>query len=124
MSDINFSVAFQILDPLNQNGNENFKQEFKHFKNHMNKRIKEIIQAHIYGLMPIVNILKNDAVGKIDSHLFLSGMKDFVGEFYKFDEKYKQKREVAQKQLFDLGEVDDLDQTRLGYLNTNEILLK
>jgi hypothetical protein len=40
MSDINFSVAFEILDPLTQNGNENFKQEFKFFKNHMNRRIK------------------------------------------------------------------------------------
>lgn len=45
--------------------------------------------------MPIVEILKEDAVGKIDSHLFLSGMKHFVNEFYKFDEKYKEKREIT-----------------------------
>lgn len=55
----------------------------------MNKRIKEILEAHKFALKPMVDILKEDAVGDIDSHLFLPGMKEFANDFYKYDEKYK-----------------------------------
>jgi hypothetical protein len=55
----------------------------------MNKRVKDILEGHKFAFKRIIEILKEDAVGEIDSHFFLQGMKEFSDAFYKFDEKYK-----------------------------------
>jgi hypothetical protein len=78
MTDINFSVANEILTPLTSfKGNEMFKQDFHHFKDHMNKKIREILHEHKYSLKSMVEILMEDAVSSIESHNFLEGMAKF-----------------------------------------------
>jgi hypothetical protein len=122
MSDINFSVAFEVLGPLTSHkGNESFKQEFLFFKNQMNKRIMEILQSHQFALKPIIDILMEDAVGRIDSHAFLEGMQRFIQTFYKFNDGYKERREKTECELFALKDLADLEDSRLGLLNTNEV---
>jgi hypothetical protein len=51
-------------------------------------------------------------------------MEEFVEGYYKFDEKYKERREITERELFSLKEQEDMDETRLGLLNTNEMKMK
>ena len=55
----------------------------------MNKRIKDILEGHKFAFKRIIDILIEDAVGAIDSHFFLPGMKEFVNAYYTFDERYR-----------------------------------
>lgn len=55
-------------------------------------RINKILLAHEFSLSNIVEILKKDAIGPLNSHRFLESMAQFVNIFYKFNESLKVKR--------------------------------
>ena len=57
MSQINFSVAGEILRYLRDEDNEMFKIEFQGFLNFMEKRCKNIFIDHSFSLINVVKTL-------------------------------------------------------------------
>lgn len=110
MSEINFSVASEILNSLNSYGdNELFKEEYAHFMNFMSERMSQILVKHEYSLKNIINILTIDAESGLEDHTFLEAMDKFNAVFYKFQESYRDKREKREVNLFRSNETVDSD---------------
>ena len=62
MSEINFSVAGEILNGLfSFRANKLFKTDFDHFMDYMQNRINKILLNDEYSLKNIVETLKMDA---------------------------------------------------------------
>lgn len=64
MSQINFSVADQILNGLTSSkGKKAFKEDFDYFMGHMQGKINKILNDHNFSLNGIIKILQKDAIG-------------------------------------------------------------
>lgn len=66
MRPINFSVAGEVLNGLLAfRGKATFKEDFDHFIEFMQQRVKNFLIKHKYSLLNIVNMLQQDAVNNV-----------------------------------------------------------
>lgn len=104
MSQINFSVAHEILRSLDDYGNDElFKEEYAYFMNHMSGRMKKMLVDDSCSFLKVVEMLKKDA-RELEEGSFIKGMKEFVSRYYKFMSEYQGKRSKLEIGLFTSGE--------------------